>query len=74
MLLAKLNNFLKSSFRLMITVMVCGVLFISSAYPAQATPSKATDGEASLNRIQNKTDDEKQLCFLCIVNFDRTKN
>ncbi|VEP15663.1 conserved exported hypothetical protein [Hyella patelloides LEGE 07179] len=56
MLFNKLNNWLKLSVRLALTVMVCGVLFISSAYPAQATPSRTTDGEASLNRIQAKTD------------------
>lgn len=53
----KLNNWLKSSFRLVITAFVCGLLFISSAYPAQAATSKTTEGEASLNRIQAKTDD-----------------
>ena len=56
MLLKTLNNWLKSSFRLVLTAFVCGLLFISSAYPAQATPSKATEGEASLNKIQAKTD------------------
>ena len=56
MLLKRLNSWLKSSFRLVLTAFVCGLLFISSAYPAQATPSKATDGEASLNKIQAKTD------------------
>ena len=62
MLFNKLNNWFKSSLRLILTVMVCGLLFISSAYPAQATPSQATPsettkGEANLNRIQAKTDD-----------------
>jgi apolipoprotein N-acyltransferase len=56
MLFNKLNNWLKKSFRLVLMVMVCGLLFISSAYPAHATPSKSTDGEANLNRIQAKTD------------------
>lgn len=58
MLFNKLNNWLKNSIRLVLMVMVCGLLFISSAYPAQAAPtSKLTDGEANLNRIQAKTDD-----------------
>lgn len=58
MLFNKLNNWLKNSIRLVLMVMVCGLLFISSAYPAQAAPtSKPTDGEANLNRIQAKTDD-----------------
>ncbi len=57
MLMNKLNNWLKSSFRLVLTVFVCGLLFISSAYPAQAATSKTNDGEASLNRVQAKTDD-----------------
>ena len=57
MLLNKLNNWLKSSLRLALTAIVCGLLFISSVYPAQAATSKTTEGEASLNRIQAKTDD-----------------
>ena len=57
MLLQKTKNCLKSSFRLVLTAFICGLLFISSVYPAQAVTSKATDGEASLNRIQAKTDD-----------------
>ncbi|MDJ0592183.1 MAG: hypothetical protein QNJ72_19700 [Pleurocapsa sp. MO_226.B13] len=57
MLFSKLNNWLKSSFRLVLTVFFSGLLFISSAYPAQAATSKATDGEASLNKIQAETDD-----------------
>jgi hypothetical protein len=56
MLFNKLSNWLKNSIRLVLTVMVCGLLFISSVYPAQATPSQSTKGEANLNRIQNKTD------------------
>ena len=54
---SKLNNWLKSSVRLVVTVFVCGLLFIATANPAQATTSKTTDGEASLNNIQKKTDD-----------------
>lgn len=57
MLLNKLNNWLKSSLRLVLTAFICGLLFISSAYPAQAVTSKTTEGEASLNRVQAKTDD-----------------
>lgn len=57
MLLSKLNNWLKSSLRLALTAVVCGLLFISSVYPAQAATSKTTEGEASLNKIQEKTDD-----------------
>lgn len=56
MLLNRLNNWLKSSFRLVLTAFVCGLLFISSVYPAQAATSKPTDGEVSLNEIQAKTD------------------
>ena len=55
--LNKLNNWLKYSFRLVLTAFVCGLLFISSVYPAQAATSKPSDGEASLNKIQAKTDD-----------------
>lgn len=57
MLSNKLNKWLKSSIRAVLTVFVCGLLFVASAYPAQAATSKTTDGEANLNRIQNKTDD-----------------
>lgn len=58
MLFNKLNNWLKSSLRLMLTAIICSLLFISSVYPVQAaTSSKTTDGEASLNRVQAKTDD-----------------
>ena len=52
----KLNNWLKSSIRLVLTVLACGLLFISSAYPAQAATSKPSDGEVSLNEIQAKTE------------------
>ena len=57
MLLDKLNNWLKSSFRLALTAILCGLLFISIVYPAQAATSKTTEGEVNLNRIQAKTDD-----------------
>lgn len=53
----KLNNWLKSSLRAVLTVFVCGLLFISVANPAQAITSKTTEGEATLNKIQDKTDD-----------------
>jgi hypothetical protein len=56
MLFNKFNNWLRSSVRLILTVLVCGLLFIASANPAQATTSKTTDGEANLNKIQDKTD------------------
>ncbi len=57
MLFNKFNNWLKASIRLVLTVVVCGMLFISSAYPANAVTSKTTDGEAKLNKIQEKTED-----------------
>lgn len=56
MLLNKFNNWLKSSFKLVLAAFVCGILFISSAYPAQAVTSSTTEGEASLNKIQDETD------------------
>ena len=56
MLVDKLNNWLKSSFRLVSTIFICGLLCISSVYPAQAATSKTTDGEVSLSGIQAKTD------------------
>lgn len=56
MLANKLNNWLRSSIRLVLTVIVCGLLFVSNAFPAQAASSSPRDGEASLNRIQAKTD------------------
>ncbi len=57
MLLNKLNNWFKSSLRLVLTAFVCGLLFISSVYPAQAATSQPSEGEASLNEIQAKTDE-----------------
>ncbi|MDJ0571536.1 MAG: hypothetical protein QNJ53_21150 [Pleurocapsa sp. MO_192.B19] len=57
MLFNKLNNWLKSSVRLLLTAFICGLLFISSAYPAQAVTSSATDSEVSLNKVQKETDD-----------------
>lgn len=57
MLFDKLNNWLKSSFRLILTTIVCGLLLFSYVAPVSATPSKTTDGEANLNRIQAKTDE-----------------
>jgi len=57
MLFNKLNNWLKSSLRAVLTAIVCGLLFVSLANPAQAATSKVTDGEANLNSIQAKTDE-----------------
>jgi hypothetical protein len=57
MLSNKLNNWLKSSIRLVLTVIVCGLLFISNTFPAQAVTSNPRDGEANLNEIQRRTDD-----------------
>ena len=57
MLSNKFSNWLKSSLRLVLTVFVCGVLFIASANPAQAERTRDADGEVSLNKIQDKTDD-----------------
>ena len=57
MLFNKLNNWLKSSLRAVLTLFICGLLFVSVASPAQAANSRTTDGEANLNRIQDKTDD-----------------
>ena len=57
MLFNKLNNWLKSSIRTVLTVFVCGLLFISAVNPAQAASSKATEGEVSLDKVQSKTDD-----------------
>lgn len=53
----KLNNWLKASIRVVLTVFVCGLLFVSVANPVQAVTSKPSDGEANLNKIQDKTDD-----------------
>jgi hypothetical protein len=55
--ISKFNNWLQSSLRLLLTVFVCGLLFISSAYPAQAATRKADQGVVDLNEIQKKTDD-----------------
>lgn len=57
MLLNKLNNWLQSSMRIVFTVFICGMLFIATANPVQAATSSATEGEASLNKVQAKTDD-----------------
>ena len=57
MLFNKLNNWFKSSIRIVLTVLVCGLLFVATANPVQAATSKTTDGEANLNRIQDKTDE-----------------
>lgn len=60
MLITKFNNWLKSSIRLLFTALICSLLFMSSAFPAQAATSNPQDGEVSLNRIQNKTDSVAQ--------------
>ena len=57
MLFNKLSKWFKSSIRVVLTVLVCGLLFFATANPVQAATSKATDGEANLNRIQDKTDE-----------------
>lgn len=66
MLSNRLNNWFKSSIRVVLTVVVCGLLFISNTFVAQAntntsspTASRQSDpreGEVSLNKIQAKTD------------------
>ena len=56
MLFNRLNNWLKLSLRLILTTFICGLLFVSSVYPAQAVTSPK-DGEANLNRIQAETDE-----------------
>lgn len=57
MLFNKLNNWLKSSLRLILTAFICGLLFISIAYPVQAgTTSNPTDKEAKLKGIQAETE------------------
>ena len=56
MLFNKLNGWLKLSMRLVLATFICGFLFFSSVYPAGAVTSNATEGEASLNRIQAETD------------------
>lgn len=56
MLFKKLNNWLKLSLRLVLTAIVCSLLFISSVDPVQAVTSDRTEGEANLNRIQAETD------------------
>ena len=56
MLFKKLNNWLKLSLRLVLTALVCSLLFISSVNPVQAVTSDRTEGEANLNRIQAETD------------------
>ena len=55
MLFNRLNNWLKLSLRLILTTFICGLLFVSSAYPANAVTSPK-DGEANLNSIQAETD------------------
>ena len=55
MLFNKLNNWLKTSLRLILTTFICGMLFVASAYPANAVTSPK-DGEANLNDIQAETD------------------
>ncbi|MGF1539022.1 MAG: hypothetical protein ACFCU5_00995 [Pleurocapsa sp.] len=57
MLFNKLSNWFKSSLRLVLTAFICGLLFISIAYPANAVTSKPTEGEVNLNRVQAKTDE-----------------
>lgn len=57
MLLNKVKNWLKSSVRMAIAALMCGLMFVSIASPVQAATSGTTDGEVSLNRIQEKTDD-----------------
>ncbi|MBE9043212.1 hypothetical protein IQ255_02105 [Pleurocapsales cyanobacterium LEGE 10410] len=56
MLFKKLNSWLRLSLRLVLTAIVCSLLFISSVNPVQAVTSDRTEGEASLNRIQAETD------------------
>ena len=51
-----LKNWFQSSVRLIVTGFICGLLFVSSAFPAQAA-SNVTEGEANLNRIQKETDE-----------------
>lgn len=56
MLFNRISNWFKNSVRVVLTVFVCGSLFLATANPAQAATSKPTDGEASLSRIQAEAD------------------
>lgn len=57
MLVNKLNNWLKSSLRVVVTAIVAGMLLVAVASPVQAATSKPTDGVTNLNEIQAQTDD-----------------
>jgi hypothetical protein len=56
MLITKFNNWVQSSLRLLLTAFICGLLFVSNVFPAQAVTSKPSEGEANLNTIQERTD------------------
>lgn len=62
MLINKFNNWFRSSLRLLFAFFVCGLIFVSSICPAQASTSQASTrksdgGVVGLNEIQKKTDD-----------------
>ena len=56
MITTKFSQLTKSLSRLLVTAFAFSLLFFSAVAPSYATPSKMTEGEASLNQIQNKTD------------------
>jgi hypothetical protein len=52
-----LKKWFQSAIRVTIIGFICGLLSISSIFPAQAATSKPSDGTTSLNRIQKETDE-----------------
>ncbi|BAU63155.1 unknown protein [Stanieria sp. NIES-3757] len=57
MLFIKIKNVFHNSVRFLLTAMICCLLFVANAFPAQAVTSSPTEGEANLTKIQNKTDE-----------------
>ncbi|AFZ34419.1 hypothetical protein Sta7437_0831 [Stanieria cyanosphaera PCC 7437] len=57
MLSINFKSIFHNSVRFLLTAMVCCLLFVANVFPAYAVTSSPTEGEANLNRIQDKTDE-----------------
>lgn len=57
MLFRKLNSWFGSLIRLSLAVVICSMLFVSSAYPVLAAPSSIISTKASLQDKANDLDD-----------------
>jgi hypothetical protein len=57
MKMINLQSFKKFSINILLTALVCTLLFVSNTFSASAAMTRSDEGEAKLNEIQKRTDD-----------------